>query len=401
MTHPDGAAFARQPNRFLYLYALAVCGGAIAYVPFLTILLPLRVAQFAADDTLGTLSSIAFAGALSASLGNILFGWLSDRLGTRRPLIAAGLVLSSALLLAMPLAHDPAALTAMIVAWQLALNLMLGPLSAWAGDCVPDDQKGRLGGLLALAPAIGALTGALVTVEGLASADQRLGLIAAAVVACVFPVLVFGRPRAMPQLMEPSPIDAVRPVQAVRNVRLMWAARLLVQISEASLFAFLLLWLRSLDPGMAESRAAGIFTAVLTVAVGIAVVLGRWSDRNNRPIEPLAMTAAGSALGLLVMALAPGMTMALVGYVTFGLASSVFLALHTSQTLRVLPRPQHRGRDMGLFNLTNTVPSLIMPWLTLALVPRFGFSALFFVLTVLAAGAAAMLAAMALAGRRR
>lgn len=364
-------------------------------MPFLTILLPLRVAQFGGNDTLGILAGIAFAGAIAASVSNVAFGWLSDVVGSRRPLIVTGMVLSSTLLVTMPLAAGPVTLVALIVAWQFALNMMLGPLAAWAGDCVPDEQKGRLGGLLAAAPAVGALSGALVTIGDFATANQRLAWIAAAVIVMVAPVILFGRPRLIPHLMAPSARDAARPIGAVRLVRLMWLARLLVQISEASLFAFLLLWLRSLDPGMEESRAAGIFTAVLAAAVVLALLLGRWSDRTDRPIEPLAMTAAFTALGLLIMALAPGVTVALIGYVTFGLASSVFLSLHTSQTLRVLPQPQHRGRDMGLFNLTNTVPSLIMPWLTLALVPRFGFAALFLVLTVLAVSAAVMLAAMA------
>lgn len=400
MTETDSGQAPGQPARFLWLYALAVCGGAIAYVPFLTILLPLRVGQLEGVDALGALSAIAFAGAISASIGNIAFGWFSDRLATRRPLIAGGLALSSVLLIAMPLARDVPTLTAMIVVWQLALNAMLGPLYAWAGDCVPDDQKGRLGGLLALAPAVGALTGAVITVDGFATADQRLVWIAGAVVATVMPVLLFGRPRPMPHLMAPVPRAMARPASAVRQVRLMWLARFLVQVSEASLFAFLLLWLHSLDPAMPESHAAGIFTAVLASAVILAMIVGRWSDRTNRPIEPLACSAAGAAAGLLVMALAPGLTVALIGYVGFGLASSVFLALHTSQTLRVLPKPQHRGRDMGLFNLTNTLPSLIMPGLTMALVPRYGFAALFLLLTALAATAAIMLAAMALAARR-
>jgi hypothetical protein len=60
--------------------------------------------------------------------------------------------------------------------------------------------------------------------------------------------------------------------------------------------------------------------------------------------------------------------------------------------LRVLPNPDWRGRDLGIFNLTNTVPSLIMPWLTLALVPVYGFGALFTVLALLALAAAALLA---------
>jgi predicted MFS family arabinose efflux permease len=70
-------------------------------------------------------------------------------------------------------------------------------------------------------------------------------------------------------------------------------------------------------------------------------------------------------------------------YAIFGIASSIFLAQHSAQTLRVLPRADRRGRDLGLFNLTNTIPSLIMPWFALTLVPYFGFSSLFLVLAAL------------------
>ena len=64
----------------------------------------------------------------------------------------------------------------------------------------------------------------------------------------------------------------------------------------------------------------------------------------------------------------------------------------------ILPRPDRRGRDLGLFNLANTVPSLVMPWLAMALVPMFGFPALFLLLA--AANAANLTLAKAL-GRRR
>lgn len=46
---------------------------------------------------------------------------------------------------------------------------------------------------------------------------------------------------------------------------------------------------------------------------------------------------------------------------------------------------------MGIFNLTNTTPSLIMPWLVMALVPAFGFQMLLLILAVLALLAALLL----------
>lgn len=110
---------------------------------------------------------------------------------------------------------------------------------------------------------------------------------------------------------------------------------------------------------------------------------------------PLAVSAGISAAGLAMMALAPSLEFAIAGYMLFGVASMLFLALHSGQTLRVLPRPQTRGRDLGLFNLTNTVPSMIIPWLTLSLVPLFGFAGLFWVLAALCALASLLVAAIA------
>jgi hypothetical protein len=274
--------------------------------------------------------------------------------------------------------------------------MVLGPLAAWAGDCVPDEQKGLLGGLLALSPALGAWSGAIATTPGLVSVDGRLGVIALLVAAAVLPVLVFGRPRPFPELTAPPQVEADGdiPVQPKGPAVRMWLARLLVQIAEAALFAYLYFWFRSIDPSMQDNEKARLFSVALTVAVPIALLAGRWADRNDRPFRPLVIGASVSAVGLVGMALADDPEMAKASYLLFGVATTVFLSLHSAQTLRILPRFDRRGRDLGVFNLTNTVPSLIMPWLTISLVPGFGFEALFLLLAVLAGGAVLLLATM-------
>ncbi|MHA6334017.1 MFS transporter [Qipengyuania sp. CAU 1752] len=390
----------RQSTRFLLLYALAVAGGAVAYVPFLTVLLPVRVTTLAGEADVTWLAYLTLGGATMASLANVTFGWLSDRSHSRLPWVLAGLALSSIFLVMIPRAQGFASLIVFIMAWQVGLNMMLAPLAAWAGDCIPDRQKGLLGGLLAFAPALGAASGALVTIPGLADPNSRLVMVALLVAAMVLPVVIFGRPAPMPHLMKDEPPQQdtmVVPPERLKSrsvVSRMWLARLLVQIAEAALFAYLLFWFRSIDSSVRDSDIARIFAAVLVVAVPLAIAIGRWSDRHERPILPLAISAGLSAAGLLAMAIAPSLTYATVGYVLFGLAATIFLSLHTGQTLRVLPRPSRRGRDLGLFNLTNTVPSLIMPWLTLALVPVFGFSGLFWLLAGLAALASLLLASI-------
>lgn len=373
----------RQGGLFLFLYALAWAGGAIAYVPLLTLILPAFVSGLAGDDAVSWIATLAFVGAASASLCNIAFGWASDLTGRRRLWVAAGLVFSCALLVHIDSATDLESLTIAIIAWQLATNMMLAPLAAWAGDCVPDAQKGRLGGLLAFAPAMGALSGAIITWPGLIATEYRLSVVAAMVVACVLPLIVFGRPRAFAGLLRDAPD---RPAHS--PVAGMWFARLLLQISEAALFAFLLVWLQSLSPDFDESDAALLFGAVVFAAIPLALVAGRWADRASRPIVPLIAAALVAALGLLVMAGAPTTTIAVTGYGLFGVAGAVFLALHSAQTLRVLPRASRRGRDLGFFNLTNTIPALVMPGIALSLVPVFGFAGLFVALAALAVCAA-------------
>ena len=392
MPDTPGEAQARQPLWFLVLYALAWAGGSIAYVPFLTILLPVRIAALVpGEQAIMWLSAIAFCGAISASLGHILFGWLSDVTGMRRPWAALGLAFSCLLLLVVPWAHSLRDIVVIVVFWQLGLNMMLAPLAAWGADCVPDGQKGLLGGLLAFAPGLGALTGALVTIPGLASADGRLTLVALLVGAAVLPALLLGGRavvRAAPSKVPPESDQQHTGKSAALR---MWAARLLVQVAEAALFSFLYLWLLSIDPTVQDHLAARVFSMVLVLSAPAALLAGRWADQREHPFLPLVVCTLIAPIGLVGMALAQSVAIGIASYAVFGFSTSIFLALHSAQTLRTLPDSNRRGRDLGLFNLTNTMPSLVMPWFTLALVPWFGFSVLFLLFAALAVLAALLL----------
>lgn len=391
---PDG-----QGARFFIAYAAALAGATIAYMPFLTILLPIKVASLAGEAAkVAWLAYLTFAGALVASVAAIAAGWLSDRLKARVPLVLAGLAVTSAILPAFASAGSLGALAALLMAWQAGLNLMIMPLMAWAGDCVPDHQKGRLGGGLALAPAAGALATTLVTWPGLASEAERLWLSAGLAAVLVAGGVLLAAPRAMPQLHRPAPGAAPGGAAALiaslkgPAVARMWGARLLMQIAQAALFAFLYFWLRSLDAGFGDASAAQLYLAVLLVSIPVTIAAGRWSDRRARPLAPLTLTALLASLGLGAMALARLPLIAVLAYALFALAAAVFLALHYAQTFRVLTDPQRRAEHLGWFNLANTAPALVMPWLTLAVEPAFGFAGLFTLLAACTLGAAALLA---------
>lgn len=242
------------PRRFILLYALAWAGGSIAYTPFLSILLPVRVVGLADPEAQVTwLAYLAFTGAIAASLGNILFSYLSDVTRFRRGWVAMGMALSGGLLVLGGGARTLPEMIAAIAAWQLALNMMLAPLAAWAGDRVEDAHKGLLGGLLAFAPGMGALSGTLVTMPGLAGPGMRLVLVALMVALCVVPVLLFGGAEAKPA----SPAGpVVRPTARRALLARMWLAWLTVLMVPVFGYAGLFVLLAALAAGAAVLLAA-------------------------------------------------------------------------------------------------------------------------------------------------
>lgn len=380
----------RLSRGFLPLYALAYAGSVIAYTPFLMLVLPARVTELAGSDDVRWLGYIVFAGAIAASLAGVASGWLSDATRRRRTWVAAGLAATVLLQLAVVWCETVTSLLWLVVAWQMALNLMLTPLIAWAGDVVPDGRKGLLGGLLSLAPPLGALSAMLLPATAADGLATRAATIAVMTLALVLPLLLFTRsaplPDAGPSLRQPATI-----ARAASVAQRVWLARLLMQLSGAALAAYLYFWLRSLDPDMDDPAKMLLYAAGLGLSVAAALLLGRWSDRHGRPFQALALTALVAAGGLMVMALAGTPATAKLAYLAFVTANAAFLALHASQTLRILTDPGSRALGIGLFNLTNTAPSLIMPWIAITMVPDFGYSSLFLVLALLALAAALLL----------
>ncbi len=381
---------ARQPTRFLWLYALAYAGGVIAYAPFLMLVLPARVSELAGAEHIRWLGYIVFAGAVAASISGLVSGWLSDRLRGRRGCVAAGLVATILLQLAMMRCETITALLWMVVAWQVALNLMLVPLIAWAGDIVPDAQKGVLGGLLSIAPPLGALSGAVLPGGG--ELGVKLAIIAAMTAVMMLPLLLFGARGSEPGWPSAASRSAtLRGHMASARLR-MWLARLLMQLSGAGLAAYFYFWLRELDPHLEDGGKSVLFAAGLAISVAAAIGLGRFVDHHGQGFRVLACLALFASAALFAMALPGTAGKAKLAYVLFAAANATFLALHAAQMLRVLPDAAIRGRGIGVFNLTNTAPSLIMPWIAISVVPGSGFGGLFLIFAALALCAALLLA---------
>jgi len=375
----------------MLLYALAYAGGFVAYVPLLTILLPVKMAAAAGETRVEWLAAATLLGAISASVANVGFGWASDLTRSRRPWIWAGLLLTIATYGLLHLAQAPALIVAGIIAWQFVLNMMLSPLAALAADHVPDHQKGVLGGLLGAGPPIGGFAAVIVTLPGITGERAQFTLTCLMIAALLLPMLLAGRARPVAVAHTPPPEGAARTLRHI-DLSLMWFARLLVQIAGSVLFGFLLYYFQSLPGEASPAIVAQLCGATLAVAVPLALILGRASDRLGARRPFLIGTTLAMAVGLGVMATTPALPVAVAAYALFGCGSAIFLALHSVYAMQMLPSADRRGRDLGLFNLTNTLPSILSPLLAIALVPGRGFGTLMGALAALSTIAAVLIA---------
>lgn len=384
---------------FVLLCGLANVGGVIAYLPLLSLLLPVKVETIAGDARLDVFTACVIAGGITASLSNILFGWLSDRSmarhGGRRRWIAAGLAAVAIGFALVMLAATPVAIVAAVAAFQVAVNLLLAPLAATLAEEVPDTHKGLLGGLLSLGYPVAALFSWAITGAG---GDGELGhllLVFAAVAAAMLPLLLL-RPTAS-SLADRS---VTPPDRHPADLWVAWGARLLVQVAGAVLSLYLLYYFESLGverQGLAP-RIGYLLGMAHLIPVPLALIAGRWSDAIDRRKPFLFAAAMLSALGLAGMIFARDWTSGAITFGVYAAGSSIFLSLHASFAMQLLPDPAHRGRDLGFINLANTLPILIGPLLTWALATPRDFSAALAVLAALSLGGG--LTVLGVRGRR-
>ncbi|KQM41499.1 MFS transporter [Sphingomonas sp. Leaf10] len=378
-----------MPRGFVALYTLAYCGLFVAFMPFVSILLQVKVAAIDPANRVTLLGQAVLGGALVASIANIAAGWVSDigwrRRGSRRLPIAVGLVLIA---LAFAAVHAAATATSLLVAialWQVALNLMFAPMVAVMADEVPDGTKGRVSGLLGISHPIGVLSAAAVTAPFFATEAARFAANVVLAAVMIVPFLLFVRERGAG-----GGADADTPATtalARSDLIRAWVARLAMQVAGNGLTAYA--FFHFADRWRGQGDAAGPVAQAMAVVTGVVVVAtilaGRWSDRVGGRKPFLGGATLLVVAGLIGMALAPGFVGAAIGYGVTQTGLSVFLALHSALAMQLLPSPATRGRDLAILNLTNTLPACVPPLLA-ALVPAgAGLGAIFVALALVAA----------------
>ena len=387
---------ARRSLPPLLLQGMAYAGMVIGYVPLLTLILPIRLTEMTPPGAeVRWLALCAMGGALAASVGNIFGGWISDRTREggmgRRSWAAIGLAGFVASLVLVEISRRPEDMLLAIVVFQLALNMMLSPISAAFAEETPDERRGLLGGVLGFVYPAGPLLGVMATLPAVRALGVELLVVGATTCILLLPFLITPAPGVRLRLVEDD--DSRRKLADFGRAG---AARLLLQIAGGILFAFLLYYAAGLPDapsfkGDLASSTAGVVALVTLVSAPVSLAIGWATQRFGGWRFWLALAAGACALGLILMAFAQERSVAMAGYAIFGCALAVFLALHTAYAMRLLPSSRRFGFDLGVMNLTNTVPSIIGPGLTWFVLSIADYKTLLLLLGVCSLASAALM----------
>lgn len=369
----EGAPVAAVGPGFIARLTLAYVGAFIAFAPLLSLLVPLQAERLSPADKVGLLSLATLSGALAASGANMAVGWASDRTrhawGRRRPWIAAGLVGTLLSYVVIAAATAPWGLVAGVILFQLAFNMMFAPLTAVLADQVPDRQKGRVAAFLGLGPPMAAASGVLITAPLFADTFGRMLLLGLLVAVCLLPLLLTYREPVMAGKAEGL---RTGPLRLTRDFGFAWASRFCLQIAASVVNAYMLFYLADQSgyaerfPGATvESGLARLiaFSTLLVVASGF--VGGLASDRLQRRRAFILLAAVLMAAGLAVFAVWPAWPGPLAGYSLYGMGFGLYTTVDAALVAQVLPSRRDAARDLGVMNLTNTLPAMLAPMLAL------------------------------------
>jgi MFS family permease len=350
---------------------------------FLTTTLGVSVAM------VGLIDGIAEA---TGSISKVFSGYVSDRMGRRKPLILLGYGLGAITKPLFALAGSAPIVLGARFADRIGKGLRGAPRDALVADVTPETIRGRAFGLRQSLDTIGAFAGPLLAIALMAAFANDMRLVfwiavipAGLAVLCV----IFGvedQEDAVPSRRSGPPIS-LRDIKQFEGP--FWAVVALGVVFTLARFSEAFLVLKASAEGLPLTFAPAVLVVMNVVYALGAYPAGVVSDRIPARIL-LGWGLVCLILADLVLALVPGLIAAFAGIVLWGLHMALTQGLLAKLVAERAPATM-RGSAFGLFNLAAGVALLVASVLAGTLWDQFGMSATFAAGGAFATGALAML----------
>lgn len=337
---------------------------------FLTTTLGVSVAM------VGLIDGIAEA---TASISKVFSGYISDRIGRRKPLILLGYGLGALSKPLFALAGTAPVVLGARFADRIGKGLRGAPRDALVADVTPAAIRGRAFGLRQSLDTVGAFAGPLLAIGLMAAFANDMRLVFwVAVIPATLAVLcvIFG----VEERIDHAATKPERPPIAFADLkgleRPFWGVVALGVIFTLARFSEAFLILKVSAEGLPLTYAPTVLVVMNVVYALGAYPAGIASDRVSARIL-MGWGLACLILADLVLALASGLAAAFAGIALWGLHMALTQGLLAKLVADRAP-PELRGSAFGMFNLAAGVAMLISSALAGLLWDRFGASSTFF-----------------------
>jgi MFS family permease len=335
---------------------------------FLTVTLGASVA------VVGAIDGIAEA---TASISKIFSGWLSDKMGRRKPLILVGYGLAALSKPLFPLAASAEAVLAARFADRIGKGLRGAPRDALIADVTPAAIRGRAFGLRQAMDTVGAFAGPLLaTVLMLAFADDIRSVFWVALVPALLCVAcVVGGVEDPPRREQPAKPPPIRPHELRTLGAPFWGVTAVGVVFTLARFSEAFLILRATGKGLPIALAPMVLVAMNFVYALGAYPAGALADRL--PARRLLLWGLMVLIGAdALLAWGDGLVAIFAGIGLWGAHMALTQGLLAKMVADTAPA-HARGSAFGLFNLASGVALLGASLLAGLLWARFGPQATF------------------------
>ena len=337
---------------------------------FLTTTLGVSVAM------VGLIDGIAEA---TASISKVYSGYISDRIGRRKPLILLGYGLGALSKPLFALAGSAPVVLGARFADRIGKGLRGAPRDALVADVTPAAIRGRAFGLRQSLDTVGAFAGPLLAIGLMAAFENDMRLVFwVAVVPAILAVLCvnFG----VEKRIDHSAPKPKRPPIAFADLKRLegpfWRVVALGVIFTLARFSEAFLILKASSEGLSLTYAPTVLVAMNVVYALGAYPAGIASDRVSARIL-LGWGLVCLILADLVLALVSGLAGAFAGIALWGLHMALTQGLMAKLVADRAP-PDLRGSAFGMFNLAAGVAMLFASVVAGLLWDRLGASSTFF-----------------------
>jgi MFS family permease len=340
-------------------------------IPLFQILLPNQIAAFDSANKVTLLAIISLAGGITAILGNLLAGALSDRttsrLGRRRPWIISGALLSAAPLILLGIAPGIPVVAIGVILFQFCINLDIASLAALVPDQVPVSQRATVSAFAGLALPLGSVIGLVMIAQAFNGSQTSYFVLAAILIVVIAFFVLITREAVLPKGAMPSfDLKAFlagfgHPFRG-GDFTLTLIGRILVVFGYYTVVGYLLYYLQDVVHYSNATDGVAIFQVLSTGVLIVATISsGIISDRLQRR-KPFVILSSGiMALALVILAFFPVWPLVLAAAAIIGIGLGIFLSCDLALQTQVLPAQRDNGKDLSILNTANLLPQILVP----------------------------------------